>query len=48
MIDNIEDMLTGQYARGINTRDIEDQVRDFYQIEISETTVSNITSRVIE
>lgn len=48
MIDNIEDVVIGLYARGMNTRDIEDQIRDIYQIDISETTVSNITSRVIE
>lgn len=48
MIDNIEDVVIGLYARGMNTRDIEDQIKDIYQIDISETTVSNITSRVIE
>lgn len=48
MIDNIEDVVIGLYARGMNTRDIEDQIKEIYQIEISETTVSNITSRVIE
>jgi len=48
IIDNIEDVVIGLYARGMNTRDIEDQIKDIYQIEISETTVSNITSRVIE
>lgn len=48
MIDNIEDVVIGLYARGMNTRDIEDQIKDIYQIEISETTVSNITSRVLE
>jgi putative transposase len=48
MIDNIEDVVIGLYARGMNTRDIEDQIKDIYQIDISETTVSNITSRVLE
>lgn len=48
MIDNIEDVVIGLYARGMNTRDIEDQIRDIYQLEISETTVSNITSRVLD
>ncbi len=48
MIDGIEDTIIGLYARGMNTRDIEDQIRDLYHIEISETTVSNVTSRVIE
>lgn len=48
MVDNVEDVVIGLYARGMNTRDIEDQIREIYQIEISETTVSNITSRVLE
>ena len=48
VIDNIEDVVIGLYARGMNTRDIEDQIREIYQIDISETTVSNITNRVIE
>ena len=48
MIDNVEDVVIGLYARGMNTRDIENQIREIYQIEISETTVSNITSRVLE
>jgi putative transposase len=48
MIDNIEDVIIGLYARGMNTRDIEDQIRDIYHIEVSETTVSNVTNRVID
>lgn len=48
MVDGIEDAIIGLYARGMNTRDIEDQIRDIYKIEISETTISNITGRVIE
>lgn len=48
IIDNIEDVIIGLYARGMNTRDIEDQIRDIYKIEISETTVSNVTARVVE
>lgn len=48
MIDNIEDVIIGLYARGMNTRDIEDQIRDIYKIEVSETTVSNVTARVVE
>ena len=48
MIDNIEDVIIGLYARGMNTRDIEDQIKEIYGLTISETTVSNITSRVLE
>ena len=28
MVDNIEDVVIGLYARGMTTRDIEDQLRD--------------------
>lgn len=48
MVDDIEDVVIGLYARGMNTRDIEDQIKDIYGISISETTVSNITASVIE
>jgi putative transposase len=48
MIDNIENVVIGLYARGMNTRDIEDQIKDIYGLQISETTVSNITNRVLE
>jgi|SRR6478736_1818620 len=48
MIDKVEDVIIGLYARGMNTRDIEDQIREIYGIDISETTVSNVTFRVIE
>lgn len=48
MIDKVEDVIIGLYARGMNTRDIEDQIKEIYGIEVSETTVSNVTSRVIE
>jgi transposase-like protein len=38
MIDNIEDVVIGLYALGMNTRDIEDQIKDIYHIGASETT----------
>lgn len=48
MIDKVEDVIIGLYARGMNTRDIEDQIKEIYGIEVSETTVSNITARVLD
>ena len=33
MIDKIEDVVIGLYARGMNTRDIEDQIKDIYGIK---------------
>ena len=35
-------------TRGMNTRDIEDQIKEIYGIEVSETTVSNVTARVLD
>ena len=44
----IEDAILGMYSRGMTTSDVRNQVLDIYGLEISETTVSNITERVME
>lgn len=44
----IEDAVLGMYSRGMTISDVRNQVLDIYGLEISETTVSNITERVIE
>ena len=44
----IEDAVLGMYSRGMTTADVRNQVLDVYGLEISETTVSNITGRVME
>ena len=46
--EKIERAIVGMYSRGMTTRDIEQQVRDIYGIEVSETTVSNLTGKMIE
>ena len=48
MSDQIEDAIIGLYSRGMSTRDIEEQVRDMYGIEVSEGTISNVTNRIVE
>lgn len=48
MIDEIEDAVTGLYARGMSTSDISEQVHEIYGIEISSGTVSNITNRLLD
>lgn len=48
MSDKIEQVIIGMYSRGMTTRDIEDQVKEIYGVEVSEGTVSNITNRIIE
>lgn len=44
----IEDSILGMYSRGMTTSDVRKQVLDMYGLEISETTVSNITERIME
>ena len=44
----IEDAIIGMYSRGMTTSDVCGQVHDIYGLDISETTVSNITERIME
>ena len=44
----IEDAILGMYSRGMTTRDVCNQVLEIYGLEISPTTVSNITERIME
>ncbi|MBA3286174.1 MAG: IS256 family transposase [Nitrosopumilus sp.] len=48
MSDKIEQVIIGMYSRGMTTRDIEDQVREMYGIDVSEGTISNVTNRLID
>lgn len=44
----IEDTILGLYSRGMSVSDIKLQVRELYGLEISGTTVSNITEKIME
>ena len=44
----IEDAILGMYSRGMTTSDVRKQVLEIYGLDISETTVSNITERVMD
>lgn len=46
-ISGIEEKVMALYARGMSTRDIHEQIKDLYGIEISADMVSKITERVI-
>jgi transposase-like protein len=48
MSDKIEETIIGLYSRGMSTRDIEEQVRELYGVDVSEGTVSNVTNRLID
>ncbi len=44
----IEEAILGMYSRGMTTSDVRNQVKEIYGLDICETTVSNITERVME
>lgn len=43
----LEDQIIAMYAKGMSTRDIEDHIKDIYGVEISPTTVSKITDKIM-
>jgi transposase-like protein len=43
----LEDQILAMYAKGMSTRDIEEHMRDIYGIEVSPTTVSIITDKIL-
>jgi len=46
-INGIEDKIIGLYATGMTTRDISEQIKELYGVDISAETVSNITNRIL-
>jgi len=47
VIDKIENIVISLYARGMSTRDIEQQIKDIYGVTLSATSISNITEQVL-
>ncbi len=43
----MEDIVLSLYSKGMSTRDIEQQIKELYGVELSEGTVSRITSRIV-
>lgn len=46
-INGIEDKITALYATGMTTRDISEQIKNLYEVDISAEMVSNITNRIL-
>ena len=44
---DIEKKILSMYAKGMTTSDIEEHIRDIYGIEVSDTTVSRITDKIL-
>lgn len=45
-VEGIEEIIISLYAKGMSVRDIEVQIRDLYGVNVSDATISNVTSRV--
>jgi transposase-like protein len=46
-VNGIEDKILSLYAIGMTTRDISEQIKELYGVEVSAETVSNITNRIL-
>lgn len=46
IVDGIENVIISLYAKGMSNRDIEEQIREVYNFDVSTSTISRITERV--
>lgn len=46
-VSDLENQILTMYAKGLSTRDIEDQMRQIYGVDVSPTMISRITDRVM-
>jgi len=46
MVDGLEDVIISLYAKGMSNSDIEEQIREVYNFEVSTSTISRITEKV--
>lgn len=46
MVDGIENVIVSLYAKGMSNSDIEEQIREVYNFEVSTSTISRITEKV--
>ena len=44
---DVEEKILSMYAKGMTTSDIEAHIRDIYGIEVSDTTISRITDKIL-
>ena len=44
---DIEEKILSMYAKGMSTADIESHIRDIYGLDVSDTTISRITDKIL-
>jgi transposase-like protein len=47
-LNGLDEKIISLYARGMTTRDIQEQLKDLYDVEISASMISNVTNEVID
>jgi transposase-like protein len=47
MVDGIENIIVSLYAKGMTVSDIEEQLHDLYGFQVSTSTISRITDRIV-
>ena len=48
MVEGIENVIISLYAKGMSVNDIEQQIKEVYNFDISSSTISRITDRIVE
>lgn len=46
-ISEFDEKIISMYAKGMTVRDIQEHIKDIYGVDISPTTISNITDKVM-
>jgi transposase-like protein len=46
MIDGLENIIVSLYAKGMSVSDIQEQIKDIYEFDVSTSAISRITDRV--
>lgn len=44
---DIEEKILSMYAKGMTTSDIESHIRDIYGIDVSDSTISRVTDKIL-
>jgi transposase-like protein len=46
MVDGLENVIVSLYAKGMSNSDIEEQIREVYNFDVSTSSISRITYKV--